>query len=323
MSTLHITNGDSSVAILRQAEIPGDFLPWRDVLHVGPVPEGLSLRELSSRRADFIIAQGWAGAAAVRASFAERDSVLEACGSYAKVMLWFEHDLYDQLQILQILDWFDRHLPAAVMLTMICTDRYLGMLTPEAMRDLLRYESAVTPAQMALARQAWAAFRAPTPQAWFELLSADTSALPFLRGAVLRLLEEYPSTMNGLSRTANTALALLAQGEQQPESLFAPYQDSEERRFLGDTLFWGLLRRLLQSTPPALIASEGLPLTLPAQRTQRLSLTPMGEALRAGCWDWLECESLDEWIGGVHLTADNGWRWDTDAAVLVRYTQGS
>lgn len=46
-SILNITNGDCAVSIMQQANIAGDFLPWRDVLHDGPVPENLSLAELS------------------------------------------------------------------------------------------------------------------------------------------------------------------------------------------------------------------------------------------------------------------------------------
>ena len=48
---LNITNGDCAVEIMKKAEIPGVYLPWQDVLHDGPVPEGLSLKELSKIRA--------------------------------------------------------------------------------------------------------------------------------------------------------------------------------------------------------------------------------------------------------------------------------
>ena len=36
---LNITNGDSKVEIMKQANIPGVFLPWHDILHKGPVPD--------------------------------------------------------------------------------------------------------------------------------------------------------------------------------------------------------------------------------------------------------------------------------------------
>ena len=47
---LNITNGDSSVEIMTKAGIPGVYLPWRDVLHEGPVPNGLSLEALSTSK---------------------------------------------------------------------------------------------------------------------------------------------------------------------------------------------------------------------------------------------------------------------------------
>ncbi len=131
---LNITNGDSAVGIMKQTGIPGDFLPWRDVLHGGPVPAGLSLEELSQVRADFIVEQGWGTAQEVTDGFIERDKTLRAYRDYTKVILWFEHDLYDQLQILQILDWFCDHPPEAKRLTIICTEHYLGLCTPEEIR---------------------------------------------------------------------------------------------------------------------------------------------------------------------------------------------
>ena len=56
---LHLTNGDCAVAVISQA-VSGAFLPWRDVLHEGPVRAGLSLEQLSAERARFIAEAGWA-----------------------------------------------------------------------------------------------------------------------------------------------------------------------------------------------------------------------------------------------------------------------
>ncbi|MEJ2177800.1 MAG: hypothetical protein P8Y12_07580, partial [Gammaproteobacteria bacterium] len=56
---LHITNGDSTVCLLRAAGIEGEYLPWRDVLHDGPVPGGITLEQLSKVRAKFIAGSGW------------------------------------------------------------------------------------------------------------------------------------------------------------------------------------------------------------------------------------------------------------------------
>jgi hypothetical protein len=54
---LHITNGDSAAHKIERLRPPDTVLPWRDILHEGPVPAGLNLTELSSIRADYIAAR--------------------------------------------------------------------------------------------------------------------------------------------------------------------------------------------------------------------------------------------------------------------------
>jgi len=98
-SILNITNGDCAIEIMKKANIPGVFLPWRDILHDGPVPGELSLEELSIIRADFIISRGWGEAKRIKQDFIDRDNTLRSIDNYKKIILWFEHDLYDQLQI--------------------------------------------------------------------------------------------------------------------------------------------------------------------------------------------------------------------------------
>ena len=48
---LHVTNGDSTVEIMRRADVVGDIVAWRDVLHEGPVP-ALPPAELRPLRAE-------------------------------------------------------------------------------------------------------------------------------------------------------------------------------------------------------------------------------------------------------------------------------
>jgi hypothetical protein len=315
---LNITNGECAAQLMRQADIAGTILTWDDVLHEGPVPPDLPLEALSDVRARFVAAQGWGDPGSVRQRFARRDRTLASCASFEKIVLWFEHDLYDQLQLLQLLDWFERHRPPRSALSMICVDQYLGTLTPVRMRELLRYERPVSAAQLALARSAWAAFRADSPRPWFALLETDTSALPFLAAAIVRLLEEYPACHNGLSRTARTALEIIARGERQPGRIFGRYQLSEQRRFLGDTSFWKILAEFMNSSPPLLESVPPGQIDLPGDADSELVITPAGEAVREGRANWLELAAPERWIGGVHLSADAAWCWDVDARSIAQ-----
>ncbi|MGP4844446.1 hypothetical protein ACTXGQ_09975 [Marinobacter sp. 1Y8] len=317
---LNITNGDCAVEIMSSANLPGRYLPWRDVLHEGPVPAGLSLEALSDVRAVAIAGRGWGDGDAIRTSFAERDEILKGVAQYRKVRLWFEHDLYDQLQLLQLLAWFAEHPDDIEALSLICTDQYLGLRTPASLADLLTFETPVTADQLVLASEAWAAFRADSPERWAALLSRDTSALPFLEGTVRRLLEEYPDPLTGLPRTAYQALCLIAQGEHRFSQLFSEYQQTESRRFMGDLGFWALLVDMTCSASPLLTVGERLlPGTIMAD--QPFMLTDFGRAVVAGRDTALNRVLPDRWLGGVHLTVDNSWCWNNATQQLSRCDQ--
>jgi hypothetical protein len=45
---LHLTNGDCAIPALRATGVDEEILPWREVLHDGPVPAGLDIGDLSA-----------------------------------------------------------------------------------------------------------------------------------------------------------------------------------------------------------------------------------------------------------------------------------
>src|SRR5207302_92319 len=98
--------GESVVLGLRDGSIPGGYLSWSDPLHDGPVPRASSLQNLSDARAEALSSFGWGAYDDIRSTFAARDGVLADFRSHEEVVLWFEHDLYDQLQLIQLFDWF-------------------------------------------------------------------------------------------------------------------------------------------------------------------------------------------------------------------------
>ena len=197
---LHITNGDHAVAVIRQV-VQGTLLPWRDVLHEGPVRAGLSLEQLSEERARFIADAGWGAFSQVRKDFAERDAAFRRAGEHDEIVLWFEHDLYDQLQLIQVLDGLAELRGPPISL--ICEAEYLGRMAPERAAELFALRNPLVRRHFQEAQAAWAAFRSPDPQ---RLESLRITALPFLGAAIRRHLEEFPWTTDGLSRTERQIL---------------------------------------------------------------------------------------------------------------------
>src|SRR4051812_48839672 len=168
---LHIANGDSVTGTFRQVRFPGIYLAWQDVLHDGPVPQTGSLSELSDVRAQALASFGWGDPEKLRADFASRDRTLQDFRKHQEVVLWFEHDLYDQLQLIQLLDWFEQQDLEGINLDLIQIDSYpgvrpfygLGQLSGPQLARLFPMRKRVTHAQRSIATEAWRAFRAEDP----------------------------------------------------------------------------------------------------------------------------------------------------------------
>jgi hypothetical protein len=314
---LHVTNGDAAVERIRAAGVEGTLLPWRDVLHEGPVPGGLPLEKLSAVRADFLASGGAGPVDDLRRDFAARDRTLAAAAREDEVVLWFEHDLYDQLQLIQLLDWFaDRPHPR---LTLINPPEYLGNITVERAGELFAARQPVTEAQLALGRWAWDAFRADDPHHLETVVYADDAGdLPHLPEAVFRLLEEYPAVGTGLSRSEEQILIAFSTGPRTlAEAYPAAHHRLEEAIWMGDTTWVSYVDRLARAREP-LVAYEDPAADPAAPMQRRARITDAGREVLDGGTDALWINGIDRWIGGVHLHGrDVRWRWDPAEECLV------
>jgi hypothetical protein len=322
VSALHITNGDCAAAKLRQF-LDDPVILAADVLHDGPAP-------LVEDDAWYAIRSQFLGgspdrASAIRDELAAADRQLDAASDEDEIVLWFEHDLFDQLNLIRTLDRIARRGRRRRPVRLICIDRFpgvdrfvgLGQLDPRQLSTLVAHKMAVTDAQLDLASRAWTAFRAPDPSALAQLAETRPPELPFLGDALVRFLAEYPSTTSGLSRTAQHALDVLAAGPHDAAVLFEQVQAREERPFMGDWGFFDVVRRLAVGRVALVrIALGGNARDL---RGHAVSLTDTGLRVLRGEVDAIALNGIDEWRGGVHLRGANSspWRWDPARQTLV------
>jgi hypothetical protein len=298
---LHITNGDAVTALIREAGLAGDIVPWQDVLHEGPVPGSLSHEELRDLRAHLIAACGWGAYEVVYASFVARDRAITARHETEEIVLWFQRDLYDQLQLVQALDRLGGRRAST-------TD--LGepsKLTVLRLLSLYERREPVKGPHREVARETWRAFTSTDPTAVEDILDTDTSSLPWVQAALIRHLQEFPSVRDGLSRTERQALRALAGGPRPREAVFRESNSREDRPYLGDSTFELVLDRLLGCRQPLLEEGGGA-----------VRLTKAGERVLAGEIDHVRINGIDRWLGGVHLNGPEArWRWDPARGRLV------
>ena len=324
-SLLHVTNGESAGNTLRQTTLGGAVLSWQDVLHEGPVPAG-ARAEFLRIRADFLAGCGWGGTQAIKSSLERRDrTLIRALRDRRQVVLWFEHDLYDQLQLLDILALASAAggTPELIVVGSFPgkpSFRGLGELTAAQLETLWPARVAATPAVLAAAAAAWDTVRQPGPSALAALATAGIPELPFLGAALRRLLEELPAPGDGLSGTERRALQAIAAGAATPPAAFRAAQDLEAAPFLGDAWFYRTLTSLGRGPARLIETGDGgqLPAAPPLSDARTftamsLRLTPAGERVLQHKADRVRLLGIDRWIGGSHITPGTAWRWDPAA----------
>ena len=320
---LHVANGTATTSIIAAAAIPGRLSIWADPLHEGPVPAGLSDAELVDVRSQFLSEPTEQNVDPLN-DLKQWRAAIEDHESYDELILWFEHDLFDQLNLIQILSWI-RERPAAKPVSLVCIGSFpghprfkgLGELAPDELSSLLETRRPVGDSQYALAQRTWLAFREPTPEALDELRRGDTKALPYLGAALGRFLQEYPWTTDGLSRTERQLLQLADAKPIRLSAVFPRMHDDEDAYYVTD----GSLAELADSfsrTSPAL-------LTLTRESANgdvlegSVTLTDTGRAVLNGKRDRIATCGIDRWLGGVHLQSGaHLWRWDDTQQTICR-----
>lgn len=316
---LHIVNGSCAVRALQKAGIPGEFLPWDDLLYEGPVPFPGPLDRLSAVRARFVSDAGWESFAGAGRHFRRRDRCLMDLDRHDEVILWNSLELTDQLQLLQLLYCFSALKPGNTGVRIIYLNDYLAEDAVSLIECCWGTQRAVRQAEFSEAASLWSAFCSETPLELYRLSRAPgrTHALRFLEAALERLFQEFPSLRDGLSRTQRQILLAVQEGPMAPLEIFRYSQSKERRRFIGDWSFWRQIESLA-SVPEPLIESRhgGWKPFEPLRRAShagfyqsRLVLTAKGRKVFAGELDALDLIGIDRWIGGVHLIPGNVWRW--------------
>jgi hypothetical protein len=311
---LHITDGESVAGTLRESTVPGTVLVYGDLMFEGPAPAGLDIEAWCEARARFMADSDYADLEEALTYLKACQDALATFSHHEEVVIWLDHRLSDQLILIKVLDWFSRRNLGGAKLSLICVDRYpgvvgfvgLGQLTASQLESLAASRVPVSDSQFQCAQAAWNAFTSPDPTDIGRLIEGDTSPLPFLANALRRHLEQFPSVDGGISRTERQALSILRDhGALSHEQLFGDVQRTEEAVFMGDGTFYRLVADLSNARHPLVRT------TTPSQHELgEVRITETGRQVLEGRADHIALNGIDRWLGGVHLQAGNVWRWD-------------
>ncbi|HVG23786.1 MAG TPA: hypothetical protein VND45_06495, partial [Thermoanaerobaculia bacterium] len=212
--------------------------------------------------------------------------------------LWFEHDLFCLVHLVHLLQRFGDGRVSLVWCPVPLSEH-----DERGLHLLFESRSAVTPSMTKIAAEVWRAYTSSDAAALNAWLERDTPEFPFLREGLTLHASRFPSTRNGLGALEQHALELVAGGTTDFASLFDALSARVPRFGFGDTEVWQLLQTIAWCAVPLLMLTGAPPKAI-------VTITPAGENVLRGEVDNLAVNDPDVWLGGVHLTKENVWRYD-------------
>lgn len=300
MATAHIRCGDDLRARLQAAGWDGPYLPLTDPVCVGPVDEP-GLMDYLGQRARFIALHAGVDAQAARLRLGQEYAALHGLVRHERVLLWFEHDWWDQAALMRVLSLLAAQpalegrlfrMPADGVRPFVALgDAELGALQPVA----------VLPAAIEAGAEAWDAFAAADPTA-LDALSRRALPWPHLATGLRRHLMDLPWREDGLALTERQVLHAVQAGATTPAAALAAQHAADATFPVTDLILRDIHRRLSQG-PRALLTP-----------TEPWRLTERAAAVLAGT---TRHRPAPRFQGGVAVGPEPGWLWDGRAAGVL------
>jgi len=299
---IHIHNGDVVATLAQRAGIAGEHAVFRESLISGPVIPGepwieSRARALSEGHGEDLLR--------TRTSVLEQEQFLDAVKSKGEIVLWFEHDLYCLIHLVYLL----QRLGDARMSLVWCP-KPLNENDDRGLHLLFESRTAVTPAMLNVTREVWRAYTSSDPRELNRFLVRDVPDFPFLREGLTLHASRFPSTTNGLGAIEQRLLTLVATGATEFSALFGVFSNDLPRFVFGDSEIVSTLQRMAWAAVP-LVTLVGEPPKM------IVTITPAGENVLRGEVDDVRINDPDRWLGGVHLTKENLWRYDEAARQII------
>ena len=169
---IHFTNGAIVADALTAGGVPGRAVACADPLHDGPCLPGLSRAEWRDSRAHFLSSSHSVPLDEVRATSSCATPPSTRRPRPSEVVLWFEHDLFDQLNLIWLLDALAEAGTPEQRVRLVVIGEHpevdpfhgLGQLSPAQLLALFPGRDTLTSEALAEARAAWADVCAPDPR---------------------------------------------------------------------------------------------------------------------------------------------------------------
>ena len=252
-TTLHILNGDSTLWSLEKSGIDGERLIWRDVLSEGPVVSDFASPDFWEKRMEFMSAFFGADVKGFKVECIDEFDKINNVPRYDELVLWFEYDLFCQVNMLGILHFLAKPEYQKMKISLICVGSEkgnkkliaLGEIAPDNFKSLFEKRTTLNQEDLSYASSAYLAYCNNDPQQLIIQVH-DHPKFPYLKGAIAAHFKRFPFKNSGLNEIEMTMLNFLAEVVSEPKDVIMKMLKWQKSTYygFGDAQYFIYLKRL-------------------------------------------------------------------------------
>ncbi len=251
-SQLHITNGDRLTERLKALHLKGDVITWREMLCEGKTLTNVGSENFWKTRFEFLnknykVSKSWF----IEKTLKEYRSL---CNHKQQdhIVLWFEYDLFCQVNMLAVLSWLKANRKYAEV-SLVCSgkeddsNRLFGLneLNEEQLLKLYENRTILTQDDIEYADYVWQLYCSDNPIRLENLMDFDNYQFDYLSDAIKSHLHRFPSIKNGLNEMENNILRLALETKPtSKKSFLSTLLKNQGSLGFGDTQYERALTRL-------------------------------------------------------------------------------
>lgn len=267
-SQLHITNGDNFTERLKALHLGGDIVTWREMLCEGKTESNVGSESFWKTRFDFLhknykVTKSWF----VEKTLKEYRSL---CNHKQQdhIILWFEYDLFCQINMLAVISWLKTHRRHA-HISLVCSgdeddsDTMYGLneLSDEQLLNLYENRVKLSQDDIEYADYVWQLYCSDNPIRLEHLSDFENYQFTYLSDAIKAHLQRFPTIKNGLNAVENNILTIANTNKpSSKKALLGKVIKNQGVYGFGDTQYARMLVKLkpfFTSYNPARLSKKG------------------------------------------------------------------
>ncbi len=218
--TLHILNGDATKVIFEKSRLKGDLLIWREMLCEGALDKEVGTDAFWKKRYTFFEDEVGVSKLDYFDKSLKEILKIENIGNYEAVVLWFEYDLFCQINLLGAMAFLLKYYQKHIKFYLVCTGREKGNqdwkslsdYSPEQYNFLYENRIKLSRNDLLFAKEAWDVYVTNNPTDLVAFPFDKNKKLAYLQLAIRQHLHRFPKE-NGCNQQEEKLLEIIGENQ--------------------------------------------------------------------------------------------------------------